>query len=317
MERSKPPDLNEIAIFARVVQSGSFTGAARELGLPKSTVSRKVSELEGRLAARLLQRTTRRLGLTDAGRALYEYAARIVADVEEAGRAVNRLQETPRGLLRVTAPVSLGFLGRMIGSFLAKYPEVQVDMVCTDRLVDLVEEGFDLALRAGKLADSALVSRPLSTFHSLVVAAPQYLEQRPAPVSPEALRQHDCLLFGPGAARNTWLLEDGKRRVEVAVPARLVVNDVDLLHDATLAAQGIALLPDHACWDDLRDGRLVRVLPNWRALGTPFQAVFPSTRHLSPKVKVFVDHLAAAMKSSGSEQVGRRTERAGRSRTPK
>ena len=293
----KSIDLNEIAVFARVVQSGSFTRAARELGMPKSTVSRKVTALEARLDARLLQRTTRRLGLTDAGRAFYEYAARIVADVEEAGHAVNRLQGTPRGLLRVTAPVSLGFLGGALSSFLRRYPEVDLDFVCTDRVVDLVEEGFDLALRAGKLADSSLVSRALATIVRHAVAAPRYLQRHPAPARPEELRQHDCLLFGPSSPRHVWQLEDGKRLVEVAVRARFVVNDMDMLQDVTLSGEGVALLPEHSCVGDIRRGRLVRVLPEWRAPETPFHAVYPSTRHLSPKVKALVEHLAKAMSS--------------------
>ena len=152
-------DLNELLVFTRVVQSGSFTAAAKQLDMPKSSVSRKVSELKDRIGARLLQRTTRQLGLTDAGRIYFEYSARIVAQIEEADQAVNRMQSTPRGLLRVTAPLSFAMLGPIVAEFLERYGDVQVELMCTDRAVDLIEEGFDLAIRAGKLEDSTLVAR--------------------------------------------------------------------------------------------------------------------------------------------------------------
>jgi DNA-binding transcriptional LysR family regulator len=212
-------------------------------------------------------------------------------------------------LLRVTAPVSLGFLGGVLSSFLENHPQVELDFVCTDRVVDLVEDGFDVALRAGQLADSSLVARPLATFRRYAVASPRYLESRPAPKQPEELREHSCLSFGPSSPRGVWRLEDGKRRVELVVRGRFIVNDVDMLREVTLAGHGIALLPDHNVDDDLRAGRLVRVLPDWRDPETPFHAVYPSTRHLSPKVRAFVEHLTKAMKSPSWERPQRRHPR--------
>ena len=156
-------DLNEMLVFARVVQAGSFTAAAAALGMPKSTVSRKVSDLEERLHSRLLQRTTRKLSLTDVGRTYYDYCARIVGEVEDAERAVSTLQETPRGLLRVTAPINVAFLGPIVSDYLKRYPEVRLDLFCTGRTVDLVEERFDLGIRAGALADSTLIARRLGS----------------------------------------------------------------------------------------------------------------------------------------------------------
>ena len=154
-------DLNEILIFAKVAETGSFSGAAQKLDMPKSTVSRKIADLEQRLGARLIQRTTRRLSLTDAGRAYFEHGARIVAELEEAERAVGNLQDGPRGKLRVTAPLNFGFLGAIAAGYLARYPEVELDLVCTDRVVNLVEEGFDVAIRARALGDSSLIARSL------------------------------------------------------------------------------------------------------------------------------------------------------------
>lgn len=288
-------DLNEIVVFAKVVQTGSFTRAARELGMPKSTVSRKVSELEAQLQARLLQRTTRKLGLTDAGRAFYPYSARIVAEVEEARRAVGDLQGVPRGLLRVTAPLSLDLLGPIIAGFLAQYPEVELDVLCTDRLVDLVEEGFDVSVRAGRLADSTLVARSLGTLQRKLVAAPKYLARRRAPRTPSELAKHDCLVFGPTAPRQVWQLEGEGGSVDVAVRARMVSNDLNLLREAVLTGQGIMLLPAPQCAEEVKAGRLRAVLPNYSSVRTPLSAVYPSTRHLSPKVSAFVEHLQTAL----------------------
>src|SRR5690349_7028510 len=171
-------DLNEIIVFARVVQAGSFTKAAAELGMPKSTVSRKVSELEERLGARLLQRTTRKLSLTDAGRTYFDYSARVVAEVEDAERAVSSLQAAPRGLLRVTAPTNFRVLGAIVADYLKRYPDVRLELFCTGRRVDLVEERFDLGVRAGVLADSSLVARSLGTAGWVLAATPAYLRRR-------------------------------------------------------------------------------------------------------------------------------------------
>ena len=187
-------DLNEMLVFARVVQAGSFTTAAAELGMPKSTVSRKVSELEERLSAQLLRRTTRKLSLTDAGRIYYDYCARIVGEIEDADRAVSRLQEKPRGLLRVTAPVNAAFLGAIVSDYLKRYPEVRLDLLCTGRAVDLVEERFDLGIRAGALADSMLIARSLGSASWLLVATPAYLRRHKRPRS-----------LGPGGA-GLWRL---------------------------------------------------------------------------------------------------------------
>lgn len=288
-------DLNEIHIFAKVVDAGSFTGAARELGMPKSTVSRKVSELEARLGARLLQRTTRSLSLTDAGRAYYQHAARIVGEIEEAELAVGRMQQTPRGLLRVTAPLNFDFLAPMVESFLARYPEVRLEMLCTDRVVHLVEEGFDLAVRVGTLADSSLIARSLGSVQSFVVASPAFVERSGTPEVPGDLERLDCVAFSAVPDRAHWTLEDGRTQRTVAIRARFTVNDFELLQAAVIGGLGAALMPAFRCLGDLRTGRLVRLLPGWASPAIPIHAVYPSTRHLSPKVRAVLDHLGAAM----------------------
>jgi DNA-binding transcriptional LysR family regulator len=288
-------DLNEILVFTRVVQAGSFTMAATELNMPKSTVSRKVSELEERLKARLLQRTTRKLSLTDAGRTYYDYCARIVGEIEDAERAVSSLQATPRGVLRVTAPVNAAFLGPIISDYLKRYPEVRIDLFCTARAVDLVEERFDLGIRAGALADSTLIAKSLGTAKWFLVATPAYLKKRGRPRAPHDLKKHACLLFGVGIDSGGLRLENAAGAAQVAVSARLMVSDMDILHAVATAGLGIALLPAFRCVDELRARRLERVLADWNAPSTPVHVVYPSTRHVSPKVKTFVEHLHERM----------------------
>jgi DNA-binding transcriptional LysR family regulator len=288
-------DLNEMLVFARVVQAGSFTRAAAALGMPKSTVSRKVSELEERLRARLLQRTTRKLSLTDAGRTYYDYSARIVGEIEDAERAVSSLQVTPRGILRVTAPVNVAFLGPIVSDYLKRYPEVRIDLFCTGRTVDLVEERFDLGIRAGTLTDSTLIARSLGSVKWFLVATPAYLKKRGRPRSPDDLKKHDCLLFGTGIDNAAVRLENADGSAYVALSARLMVSDMDVLSAVAASGLGIALLPAFRCVEELRARRLERVLPAWNAPSTPVHVVYPSTRHVSPKVKTFVDHLQERM----------------------
>jgi len=284
-------DLNELLVFTRVVQAGSFTAAARRLKMPKSSVSRKVSDLEERVGARLLHRTTRKLGLTDAGRMYFERAAPIISDIEQVDQAVGELQAAPRGLLRVSAPLSFGLLVPMVASFLERYPEVRVELVCTDRVVNLVEEGFDVAIRAGHLVDSTLVARRLGAMKRVLVASPGYLKHHPRLKSPADLEKHPCIAFGSIPTPSLWTLHFGEKKVDVQVPARLSTNDMDLMLDAARAGIGIAWLPEHIAAADLRRGRLKRLLTDWSSPETPVHAVYPSARHLSPKVSALVELL--------------------------
>ncbi len=288
-------DLNEIAVFTRVVQAGSFSAAARALGMPKSTVSRKVSDLEERLNARLLQRTTRKLSLTDAGRTYFDYGVRIVNEIEAAESAVGSLQDTPRGLLRVTAGLNATWLGDIMADFMKRYPEVQLEVLCTGRAVDLVEERFDIGIRAGVLADSSLIARSLGTVTWFFVATAGYLKKRRRPRTPEDLVEHDCLLFGAGSTTVHLRLEGGDAPVDVAVRARMLVSDMDIIHSAAIAGVGIALLPAFRCVEDLRAHRFERVLRDWSAPSTPVHVVYPTARLLSAKVKAFVEHLQKRM----------------------
>jgi DNA-binding transcriptional LysR family regulator len=284
-------DLNDILVFARVVQTGSFTAAARALQMPKSTVSRKITDLERRLGVRLLQRTTRTLSLTDEGRTYNEYCARIVDEIDEADLAVGRLSAIPRGPLRVTTPLNFGFMGAILADFAKKNPEVTLEVVSTDRIVNLVEERFDVAVRAAALADSTLVARALGKIRRVLIASPAYLKQRGRPRQPADLAEHDCLAFGGGASPEVWRLEKGATALDVTVKARLIINDFDALLEAARAGIGIAMLPIFRCIDELRAGRLEHLLKDWCSPQSVIHAVYPTARHLSPKVKAFVEHL--------------------------
>lgn len=291
-------DLNEIVVFAKVVETGSFTAAAQALGLPKSTVSRKVAQLEERLDARLLQRTTRKLSLTEVGRAYYERCQRIVADIVAAEQLVSELQEAPRGLLRITAPVDLGglYLGALIAEFLAETPEIQIELALSDRIFDLVDERIDLALRFGPLPDSTLVARRLFETRMALVASPAYVARRGAPANPDELADHDVVSFVPVSRFRNWKLTGPRgAQVEVFPRPRFTASGMFAVREAVVAGAGVSLLPDFAIAAELRDGRLTSVMPDWHGGGGELFAVYPSTRNVSPKLKTFLTFLTARL----------------------
>jgi DNA-binding transcriptional LysR family regulator len=282
-------DFEEILVFTRVAQEGSFTAAATALGMPKSTASRKLAELEARVGARLLQRTTRSVKLTDIGRVYYEHCLRIVSEVEDAELAVAELQATPRGVLRITLPVAMSVFGELVAEYLRLYPEVRIDMLCTDRRVDLVEERFDLALRAGPSADSSLIARRVGTIRRRLVAAPEVAARLRRAKRLVDLETQPCIAFAPEGS--TWDLRFGGKARQISVAPRLVVNDFEMMRAVTRAGFGIALLPEHLVAEDLAGGRLVPVLRDWSAPPVPVFALYPSARHLAPSVVGFLELL--------------------------
>lgn len=288
-------DLNAVALFARVVEAGSFTAAATKLGLSKSAVSKQVSRLEQRLGVRLMNRTTRSLSLTEAGQAFYEGCQKVVAEAEAAEQAVTHLAAAPRGVLRVNAPMSFGVLhvAPALPELLRACPELSIDLTLNDRQVDLVEEGYDLAIRIGALADSSLVARRLAPSHRILCAAPSYLTARRRPAAPEDLAGAECLVYSYQAAGQEWRLSGpaGEKRVRIA--GRLKVNNGDALLAAALDGQGIAFLPSFIVGAALRAGRLERLLPDWRdAEQTDVHGIYAAGRQAPPKVRAFIDFLA-------------------------
>ncbi len=287
--------LTAIEAFVRVAEARSFSEAARRLRSSKSAVSRNVGALESELGVRLFHRTTRSLTLTEAGRGYFERATRILADLEEANLAVSQLQSAPRGRLRVSAPMSFGFLhlAPALPDFLARYPEVAVDLAMNDRFVDLIDEGFDVAVRIGALEDSSLIARKLAPMRRVVCASPAYLEARGVPLSPDGLEDHECLCNSNIAPSQEWRFTalDGKPW-PVEVKGRLSANNGDALRVAALKGQGFANLPTFIVGGDLQAGALVTVLDEFISQDMAMSAVYPHSRHLSPKVRAFVDFLA-------------------------
>jgi DNA-binding transcriptional LysR family regulator len=290
-------DLNELVVFAKVAETRSFTAAATELGLPKSTVSRKIAQLEERLGARLLQRTTRKLALTDAGAAYFARCAKIVADILEADREVVDQQASPRGLVRLTASTDIAsvFLGDILAQFVAKYPEITVELDASDRIVDLIDEGIDVGVRVGPLAESSLVARRLTSLSGYAVASPAYLAAAGTPTTPAELATHAAVTFVPNGRRAPWTISSPTgETAELGPNVRIASASLLSAVDATLAGAGIAMVPDFFVTELIRKGRLVRVLPEFSGERRDLYAVYPSTRNLAPRVRALVDHLIAA-----------------------
>ncbi|WP_437571592.1 LysR family transcriptional regulator [Sorangium sp. So ce542] len=290
-------DLNRIAVFVRVVDEQGFTAAARVLGLPKSSISRSVALLEEALGARLLHRSTRSVRLTEAGAAFYERASRGVASLEEAAAMVADLQSVVRGPIRITAPVDVGvaMLEPAVARFVRRHPAVRVDVVLTGRVVDLVEEGFDLALRAGPLRDGSLIARKIGQVEDALYASPRYLERAGVPGSLADLAAHRCVLFRATRNRAAWTLRGpaGDETVEVEGP--LAVDELSFARRAVLAGVGVGLLPMILCAREVARGRLVRVLPSHMASDAPLHLVYPSARYLPHRVAALRDFLVESL----------------------
>ena len=285
-------DLNEIAIFARVVKEESFTKAARALGLPKSTVSERVSRLEERLGVRLLERTTRHVRPTAAGAAYYERAARVVAEIEEANAAVTDIHRSPKGLLRIGSPLLFGhaFLGDFVAQFLVAYPEVEVELIVADRRFDVVEEGLDLAVHVHGPIEASLIARKIGSAERMCVASPAYLAQREPPKAPKDLLTHSCLVSS-NDRRAAWVFSKEGRSESIAIQGRYSVNSVQLALNAALRGAGVAVLPAFFCAEALRAGHLSPVLEDWSLGRSEIHVVYPGSRHLSARVRLFIDAL--------------------------
>jgi len=290
-------DLNDIVVFTKVVETKSFTGAADQLGLPKSTVSRKLAQLEERLGVRLVQRTTRKLAVTEIGELYYERCARIVADVAAAEQVVMDMQATPRGRLRVTAPIDLSsrYLGEIIAAFLALHPDINIELEASDRVVDLIEEGYDLAIRFGVLPESTLIARRVGAISTLLVASPAYLARRGTPGAIDDLDAHDRLLFMPTPRNQSWTIANADATHEFGRPARFTSNNFGAVRDLTIAGGGIALMSDFMVAEDLRNGTLVQVLSDWTGRDSDVHAVYPARQNLPPRLALFIDHLAKSL----------------------
>ena len=284
----------QMMIFARAVQEGGFSAAARALDLTPSAVSKQISRLEDRLGVRLLNRSTRHISLTDEGRAFYERCARITGEIQEAQDWVRGLKGVVQGTLRVASTVAFAkhLVLPVIPEFLQRYPELRVVLEVTDRLVDLVEEGVDVAIRfTEQLSDPSLVARRLAINRRVVCAAPSYLEAHGTPHAPEDLLSHNCLSLYTVSSFNDWEFEGPEGARVLHVSGNFETNSADALYHAALSGLGIARLSTYLVGPDLKAGRLVRLLPDYVHEKASILAVYPQNRHLSPKVRAFIDFL--------------------------
>jgi DNA-binding transcriptional LysR family regulator len=286
-------NLTDIAIFVRVVEAGGFTAASDRLEMSQSVISRSVTALETRLGVRLLQRTTRRISLTEAGAELYRRAVRGLAELEEAELEVTRFQTEPRGTLRVSAPTSftLTYLAPLLGEFLGRYPAVRVDLQLNDQQVDIVAEGFDLAIRIATLEDSQLVAQRLAPVRSVVCASPAYLARRGAPETPQDLLQHDCIVYTYGRHPGKWRFRGDEGELLVPVQGPVQTNNGLVEKQLVVDGVGLALLPTFYVAEELRRGTLVTVLDAHAPVDFGVYAVYPERRGLGAKVRAYVDYL--------------------------
>lgn len=294
-------ELSNLQLFTRVVEEGSFSAAARYLGVTPSAVSRQISQLEAELGARLFHRTTRKQSLTEAGEIYFRHARGIVAELEQARLAVNRLTDTPSGNLHLTAEADFVVANIMplLPEFLERYPAVQLRFSLSSGMMDLVDSGIDLAVRIGHLEDSSLIARKLAESRSVICASPVYLARHGTPRHPKDLEGHSCLSFRTSLGKNHWKFEMPQGVLEVPISGSLNANSLVMLRDSALAALGMIMIPSWMVRDELRGGHLVPVLADFPSVpaSTPINAIFAHNRHLAPKVRAFVDFLAERIES--------------------
>jgi DNA-binding transcriptional LysR family regulator len=288
--------MKDVSVFVHVAEAKSFTAAAERIGLSRSAVGKSIVRLEDRLGVRLLQRTTRSVSLTGEGAAFHERCVRLLADLDEAEMAMLSHSQAPRGRLRLDLPVSFGRLHVLpiLSGFMRKWPEISVSASFSDRYVDLIDEGVDLAIRIGGSEDSRLMTRFLAPHRLVTCASPAYVASRGAPQTIEQLAQHSCLAFVHGGRPVEWRFSESGRSRSVAVNGRFASTNAEALRDATIAGYGIARLATFLISNDLRAGRLLPILGHVDADGPPIRAVYPSSRHLSPKVRIFIDEVLDA-----------------------
>jgi DNA-binding transcriptional LysR family regulator len=297
MSEMQPRDFSDIWAFVRVVETGSFSEAARQMGTTKASISKQVARLEKTLHAKLLNRSTRKLGLTEAGAAIFQNALRMLEEARALEATAAGLQAGPGGTLRVSASLAFGntYLGGLLPEFMERYPDIRVVLSMTDRYVDLVEENIDVALRMAPRIDMlSAVARPIAPINYVLAASRGYLEKYGMPASVEELATHRCLTFGSTGAPVTWQFERGEEKESVKVNSAMCANSSPALRLAMLRGGGIALLPTYVVGEDIRKGEAVRVLPEVApvgAFGDRLYAVYLENRFLPPKVRVFIDYL--------------------------
>lgn len=283
-----------IKVFVRIVEAGSFAAAAEGLGISTTATSRHLAQLEAHLGTRLLQRSTRRLSLTESGRIFHERSVQLLADLAEAEETASASPVSLRGVLRLTAPIGFGLshLAPAIAEYSPLHPELTLELSLSDHLVDLIGEGLDLAIRIGRPGSQNVVARRLGSATMVLCAAPSYLARHGYPERPEELGAHDCLIYSLVREPGVWAFRRGEESVEARISGKVHANNGDLLAELAIRGQGITLAPDFIVRAALADGRLVALLPDWQSVKLDILAVYPTRRHLSAAVRSFADHLA-------------------------
>jgi DNA-binding transcriptional LysR family regulator len=288
----------EMQTFAAVVDSGSFVGATDVLGMSKPSVSRYVNELESRLGVRLLQRTTRRLSLTEEGSVFYARCKELLSALEEAEGEITSRSGEASGLVRINAPLSFGVshLAALWSEFKSMHPNVSLDVTLGDRVVDLVEEGYDLAIRIARLPSSTLICRKLASTRMVLCASPKYLKRAGKPKHPSELAEHDVLAYSYWSTRDEWQFEGPEGVVVVTTTPRLRTNNGDTCRIGALNHQGIILQPTFLVGEDIKSGKLIEILPQYKSISLDIYAVYPSRKFVSPKVRLLIDFLIDALR---------------------
>jgi DNA-binding transcriptional LysR family regulator len=281
--------------FTKVVALGSYAEAGRALGVTRSAVSKAVMELEHLLSARLLDRTTRRVSPTEAGRAYYERCIDVLATISETELQISSLHDVPKGVLKINAPTSFGalYLGSAMAEFMVTYPDVKVELGLSDRFIDPIDEGFDVTIRIAALTDSSLIARKLAPARRVLVASPGYVARYGEPQTPQALAEHRCLNYGHTTTLQRWHLTDQGKPVTVPVSSAMCSNNGDVLRAAAVAGQGIALLPTFLVGPDIASGRLQLILPAYPPVDLAIHAIYAPNRYLAAKTRVLIDFLVA------------------------
>ncbi len=285
--------LTSLTVFGRVVECGGFSAAARRLNMSVTMVGNHVQSLEDRLGVRLLNRTTRKVSLTETGKYYYERSSQILAELEEADRTAGALSSTPRGTLRVyTSSAIVRFLLPVVSEYMELYPSISLDFSVGERMVDMIEDGYDLVMRTVPPPDSSLVARKLTPWRHMLVCSPAYFETHPMPKKPAEVAEHNCLQYAYYPYGDEWRFEDGAGNPEsVKIGGNVVSNSAEMLRFLTLSGRGIFLAPSFVVFDDIAEGRLVKIMPDYRPVEFNINAVYPNRSHLPTKVRLFIDLL--------------------------
>ncbi|MBY5441466.1 LysR family transcriptional regulator [Rhizobium leguminosarum] len=286
--------LTSLTVFGRVVECGGFSAAARRLNMSVTMVGNHVQSLEDRLGVRLLNRTTRKVSLTETGKYYYERSSQILAELDEADRTAGALSTTPRGTLKVyTSSAIVRFLLPVVSEFMELYPSIALDFSVGERMVDMIEDGYDLVMRTVPPPDSSLVARKLTPWRHMLVCSPAYFESHPMPKTPAEVADHNCLQYAYYPYGDEWRFEDGEGNKEsVKISGNVVSNSAEMLRFLTLTGRGIFLAPSFVVFDDIAEGRLVKIMPDYRPIEFNINAVYPNRSHLPTKVRLFIDLLA-------------------------